>query len=101
MRIGQRKAFQEPMKVRSMTVMIAGRAIGKQICHKKRKCPEPSKRAASHSSSGIWAKNCLSKKILKALAKKGTVKPQIEFIHEPPKAIKSKLKRVLSGVARI
>jgi len=41
----------------NVAVMIAGLLMGTQICTRKRRCPAPSMRAASHSSSGIWAKN--------------------------------------------
>ena len=62
------------MKAKMMTVMIGALERGSTILTRKRKCPAPSMRAASHNSSGIWAKNWRSRKIEKALAIKGIVR---------------------------
>src|SRR5260221_14661293 len=50
--IGQKKSFQEAMKVSIPSTAIAGRAIGRTIDRKIRSDDAPSTRPASTSSSG-------------------------------------------------
>ena len=70
---GQASEFQEPIKVKTKITIKGAFESGRTIWIRKRKCPEPSIRAASNNSSGIWTKNCLNMNMLKTLPMKGTV----------------------------
>ena len=82
---GQAKLFHAIMKVNKDTVTIIGLLMGITTLIRKFKCDEPSIRAASQSSFGIFLKYCLNKKITNMLPINGTVKPCKEFIQDGPK----------------
>ena len=72
---GHKKLFQDPRKVMTARVPIAGRVNGKMIFKKMRNSEHPSIRAESSSSSGIEPINCFIKKMPKAGAMKGKINP--------------------------
>lgn len=71
--IGQAKAFQVPIKDNTTITINGAFERGNTTCNKKRRCPAPSIWAASKSSSGTCAKNCLNMKIEKMLPINGMV----------------------------
>ena len=81
---GHSRESHEAMKPNSDTVSSGALLSGNTMVVRKRRWPQPSMQAASHSSTGRRLKNCRSRKMLKALAMNGTVSPCRVFSHEPP-----------------
>ncbi len=64
------------MKANTARVASAGRMFGSITVQKMRKCPAPSRAAASSSSVGTWFIAWRSRKIPNALAKVGSSAPR-------------------------